>query len=217
MATWVTHFRIAEELINRGLNISKVGFLIGNIGPDCGLMNEDGKFSPPKRVTHFMNDREINAEMFYQQFSLNKIDFTSEKGSYYLGYYVHLITDKEWIKLINIKKEEQVHQAIIGTSEYNHLVKRDWYWLDFKYLKEKQDHIFWTDFQYIKGFTEHLPFFAAGQTNQQIKNITQFYCNTLVPEDHVPVYLKEVEVNYFVKETVNKIQIILTQRMGLHF
>ncbi|KRE91144.1 hypothetical protein ASG89_34455 [Paenibacillus sp. Soil766] len=217
MATWVTHFRIAEELIKRGLPVSILDFLVGNIGPDCGLVNEDGKFTPPKQVTHFMEGREVRSELFFQQYELNKLDMTSAQGSYYLGYYLHLITDEEWIKLTQVKKNEQVHQAIIGTPEYNHLVKRDWYWLDFKYLRQNRNHIFWTVFRNIQGYSEYLPFFSAGQTFQQIQNITNFYCNTEVPEDYDPVYMKEAEVDDFVQGTVNKIQEVGIQRIGWNF
>lgn len=217
MATWVTHFRIAEEFIKRNLPVSKLDFLIGNIGPDCGLINEDGKFNPPKRVTHFMNNHEVQTDLFFQQYNLNNLDFTTTEGSYYLGYYFHLITDEEWIKLTRVKKNEPVHQAILGTPEYNHFVKRDWYWLDFKYLKQNRDHIFWTDFQYIKEFSEYLPFFPAGQTLQQIKNIIQFYCTSTIPEDHEPVYISEAEVDDFVQETVNKIQERFIKKIGRNF
>lgn len=217
MATWVTHFRIAEELIKRCLPVSELDFLVGNIGPDCGLINEDGKFIPPKRVTHFMDGRETQAELFFQQYELNNLDITTAKGSYYLGYYCHLITDVEWIKLIKVKKIEQVHQAIIDNPEYSQIVKRDWYWLDFKYLMEHHNHIFWTVFQNIQHYQEYLPFFPAGQTFQQIQNITYFYCNTKVPKDHEPIYMTEAEVDDFVQETVNKIQEIYTQRLGQNF
>ncbi|MDQ0092038.1 hypothetical protein J2T12_005482 [Paenibacillus anaericanus] len=161
-----------------------------------------------------MNSREIQSELFFQQFELNILDITTAKGSYYLGYYFHLITDEEWINLTKVKRNEQGHKAIIDTPEYNRLVKRDWYWLDFKYLKQHRDHIFWTDFQNIQDYSEFLPFYPAGQTFQQIQNIIHFYCNTQVPEDHEPIYMKEAEVDDFVQETVDKIQAIFIQRMG---
>lgn len=217
MATWVTHFRIAEELIKRGLPVSELDFLVGNIGPDCGLANEDGKFTPPKRVTHFMDGREIQAELFFQQYKLNNLDITPPKGSYYLGYYVHLMTDVEWIKLTKVKKMEKVHQTIIDTPEYSQMVKRDWYWLDFKYLLEHPNHMFWTVFQNIQHYQEHLPFFPGGQTFQQIQNITYFYCNTNVPKDYEPIYMTESEVDDFVQETANMIQEIYIQRLGQNF
>lgn len=99
-----------------------------------------------------------------------------------------------------------MHQAVIGTPEYNQLVKRDWYWLDFKYLKLNSGDVFWTDFQYIQQYPEYLPFFPEGQTFKQIQNIIQFYCNNEVPIDYEPTYIEEAEVDDFVLETVNKIQ-----------
>ncbi|WNS43899.1 hypothetical protein [Paenibacillus sp. MMS20-IR301] len=210
MATWVTHFRIAEELIKRGLPVSRADFLVGNIGPDCGLADEEGKLNPPKRITHFKDGNGIRPEHFSEQYELNDLDMITNEGSYCLGYYCHLITDVEWVKLTRLKQQEQVHQAMIGTSEYNSLVKRDWYWLDFKYLKLHSDHMFWTDFQYIQHYPEYLPFFPEGQTFKQVRNIVSFYCNTEVPMEYDPVYIKEAEVDRFVEETANKIQDIMT-------
>lgn len=60
MATWVTHFRIAEALISRDLPVSKIDFLVGNIGPDCGLIGEDGKPMPPKEITHFKMNHTVH-------------------------------------------------------------------------------------------------------------------------------------------------------------
>lgn len=86
MATWVTHFRIAEKLINLGLDVCPEEFLVGNIGPDCGLANEEGIFYPPKEITHFEVDGKINADLFYLQYILNKErDLSKEQLSFKLG------------------------------------------------------------------------------------------------------------------------------------
>lgn len=216
MATWITHLRIAEELLKRNLSLSKVDFLVGNIGPDCGLLNDDeDKFSPPKRVTHFKNEQGIQPELFYEQYEKEMFDGASLRASYLLGYYCHLITDVEWVKLTLEKKKEQVHQALIGSPDYNQLVKRDWYWLDFKYLKQKPDQLFWSDFQHIQEYPEYLSFFPEGQTIKQIRNMTHMYCNTAVPVEYEPVFIKELEVDLFVQETVNKIYELLLQKWGI--
>ncbi|MEK3879137.1 hypothetical protein [Paenibacillus sp. FSL M7-0420] len=210
MATWVTHFRIAEALMKAGVPVSKVDFLVGNIGPDCGIVDEEGSLAPfrhvPKSVTHFKDGQGIQPELFREQYALKDVELTSGAGSYYWGYYCHLITDVEWIKLTKSKQEETVHQAIKGTPNYNQLVKRDWYWLDFKYLKLHGNHVFWTDVQHIQQYPEYLPFFPKGQTYKQIQNIIHFYCNTEVPIEYEPVYMKEAEVDEFVLETVDKIR-----------
>ena len=70
MATWVTHFRIAEALMKAGARVSKVDFLVGNIGPDCGIVDEEGSPSPfqriPKSVTHFKGEQGIQPELFWE-------------------------------------------------------------------------------------------------------------------------------------------------------
>ncbi|TQR45952.1 hypothetical protein C7Y44_09615 [Paenibacillus popilliae] len=215
MATWVTHFRIAEALISRDLPVSRIDFLVGNIGPDCGLIGEDGKPTPPKEITHFMMNRVITAESFYEQYLLDPIDISSPKGSYYLGYYFHLVTDEEWIKLANRKKKKEVFQSILNTPEYTPLVKKDWYGHDFVYLKENKESIFWTEFQHIDEYPEFLSFFPAGQTSQQIRNITEFYHESSIAEDHEFIYLTREDIDGFVNHTVHLLCEIVRQRMNM--
>ena len=56
MATWIAHLRIANNLIQE-LNIQNhIDFIVGNIGPDCGVPNEDwSKFDPPGEISHWRN------------------------------------------------------------------------------------------------------------------------------------------------------------------
>ncbi|RED66159.1 hypothetical protein [Cohnella lupini] len=216
MATWVTHFRIAEEFIKRDLPISKIEFLVGNIGPDCGLIGEDGNPNPPKEITHFKIEGKIDAESFYNQYLIESTRITNSKESYYLGYYFHLVTDEEWIKLTKYKKKEKVFQNILNTPEYTSLVKRDWYGLDFLYLKKNKDSIFWTDFQSIKEFPEYMNFFPFGQTSKQIKNITEFYQNSSISGDHDFIYLTADEMDKFVENTVRVLKEKLIRKMNIN-
>ena len=215
MATWVTHFRIAEELLKEGYPVSKVDFLVGNIGPDCGLRGEDGKFTPSKEITHFEIDGIINSDSFYQQYLSNEMDGSSHEFSYLIGYYIHLVTDEEWIKLIEQKKKEKVYQEILNTPGFNKLVKEDWYGLDLLYLKNHKDSIFWTHFQNINDFPEYLSFFWEGQTLEQIRNITDFYQSNMISDDHEFIYLKSYEVDEFVKNVLQKVKKILNQRIPI--
>ncbi|MCF6137780.1 zinc dependent phospholipase C family protein [Pseudalkalibacillus berkeleyi] len=213
MATWVTHFRITEELLKEVFPVSTIDFLVGNIGPDCGLKGENGKPNPPKEITHFKIDGKINSDYFYDQYLRNWNEDLSSEFSYYLGYYIHLVTDEEWIKLLKHKKKEEVYQAILNTPEYANLVKRDWYGLDFLYLKDHKENIFWTEFQHITDFPEYLSFFPKGQTLKQIRNITEFYQSNKVSTDHKFIYLASYEVDEFVDNTVQKIKILLKDKI----
>jgi hypothetical protein len=215
VATWVTHFRITEELMKRDLPVSKNGFLVGNIGPDCGLIGEDGIPVPPKEITHSYVDGKMDSAAFYQKHLTSENELLSEEFSYYLGYYIHLVTDEEWFKLLARKKKEKVYQEILDSPDYARLVKRDWYGLDFLYLKNHKENIFWTDFQYITDFPEYLDIFPKGQTLTQIKNITEFYQTSTISEDHEFVYLTAVEVDEFIENTVEVVLNLLNERFNL--
>ncbi|WP_456274817.1 zinc dependent phospholipase C family protein [Bacillus sp. AK031] len=215
MATWVTHFRITEELLKIGLSVSKIDFLVGNIGPDCGLIGEDGRPVPPKEVTHCKIDGKINSESFYDKYLRDQFESFSPRSSYLLGYYIHLVTDEEWLVLLNEKKKEKVYQDILMTPEYARTVKKDWYGLDFLYLKNHKDNIFWTDFQHITDFPEYLDFFPECQTLIQIRNITEFYRSSTIADDHEFIYLTAVEVDDFIEGTVQKVRELLGKKMKM--
>ena len=215
MATWVTHFRITEQFIKSNLPVSKIDFLVGNIGPDCGIIGEDGKPTPPKEITHFKVNCKISSDSFYNQYLTRISNFSSPEASYLLGYYFHLVTDEEWIKLTNQKKKEIVFQSILNTPDYTRLVKRDWYGQDFLYLKNNKESIFWTDFQYINEYSEYLSIFPTGQTSKQIKNITRFYYEHTIPEDHNFIYITSEEMDDFITAAVQTLKEILAQKMNI--
>lgn len=54
MATWVAHMRIANHFMKTHEHLNNIQFLAGNIGPDCGVPNEDwSRFTPDKTMTHW--------------------------------------------------------------------------------------------------------------------------------------------------------------------
>ena len=105
MANWITHTRIADILINKGLDIDIKGFCIGNIAPDCNVENEDWTaYIPSTEVTHFMrkskNKTTSDYEGFFKQFIKDKTFESKEEYSFLLGYYSHLITDAQYQRFI---------------------------------------------------------------------------------------------------------------------
>ncbi|WP_044338830.1 zinc dependent phospholipase C family protein [Rossellomorea aquimaris] len=211
MATWMVHFRIAENLLNRGLLVSEKEFVVGNIGPDCGLPDEvTGEFFPDKRVTHFKLDGGINPDLFLDQYIMkDRIDFASPRFSFYLGYYLHLVTDVEWSHLHRQKKKEPNYQDILGTPEYTRKIKSDWYGSDFVYVNENKDTIFQHVFQHIKSFPDYLDIFPEGQISKQIKRITDFYLGDSYAFALDPTYrfdyLTPDEISHFVDKTTEKL------------
>ncbi len=90
MATWIAHLRVAENLLNRGLDYQKRAFTVGNIGPDSGVPNENySNFNPPKKITHWQDDKNhIDPEGFWNKYILNdKFNEDEEYSAFVMGYY----------------------------------------------------------------------------------------------------------------------------------
>ena len=103
MASWMVHLRIADEILKRMEGLDETAFVIGNIAPDSGVPNEDwSKYFPPKNVSHFKT--RPDDELFFDVDEFKKQYFSDEKikgydkrhYSFFLGYYVHLLSDIEW-------------------------------------------------------------------------------------------------------------------------
>lgn len=103
----------------------------------------------------------------------------------------------------------------MGTPEYWYLVKRDWYVVDFKYLKMNEHSLFFSIFQNIKSFPDLLDIFPQGQINEQVRRITQFYLYTEVPDDYELIYLMLSDVEDFVESTVTVIKEVLNAKQEL--
>jgi Zinc dependent phospholipase C len=214
LATWMAHFRIAENLLNRGLRVTEKEFVVGNIGPDCGLPDpETGIFFPDKITTHFKDDGSINPELFLKKYIQEEDGFTDPCSSFYLGYYLHLVTDVEWSRMHREKKKEPVYQDILGTPGYTRAVKSDWYGADFVYLQENRNTIFHNVFQHINRFPDYLDIFPENQISTQIKRITEFYLGDsyafALEPDYRFDYLTPNEISRFVEETTEKLMEIL--------
>lgn len=114
MASWKTHVKIAQELINIFPELDNIDFLVGNIAPDCNLENNDfTSFVPPREETHFMlgsSKLTVDVEGFIETHLNEKV--TANK-CFYLGYLAHLITDMEFQKYIrDPKRVSSIYERI---------------------------------------------------------------------------------------------------------
>ena len=95
------------------------GFLIGNIGPDCGVPNEDWScFIPPTEVSHWTkgSKKDIQANAFAESYLTRKYEAHHEY-SFMLGYYVHLLTDIAFSHFISEKKEHDKRYEPLNTDK----------------------------------------------------------------------------------------------------
>ena len=161
MATWIVHLRIADRLLDCLEGIAQTQFVVGNIAPDSGLPNADWTaYTPDSRVSHFRINRdgepkEINVQAFLDRYFSEgqRQAYNVEEYSFFLGYLVHLLTDQEWAWRIYRPELAKHSQAFRGNrDELNRAMKRDWYDLDFVYLKKHPDFRAFAIYEAAQGF-----------------------------------------------------------------
>lgn len=210
MATWIAHLRVSENILDRGFKFEPIPFVVGNIGPDSGVPNEDwSSFTPPKKITHWLgSDKKINAHDFWDKYINNDIvKEDNDRYSFIIGYYVHLLTDIEWSKLYKEKKKETLYKEELDKDpNFIWTIKKDWYGLDYLYLEKNIDSIFHKLFKNIKKVPDYLDYFPKGAFEKQVNYITEFYLGENSKTKENFIYLTEEEMNNFINSTTEKIE-----------
>jgi len=207
MATWGVHIRLAEAILNMGYDLDEKSFLVGNIGPDCGKPNEDwSRFTPPTELSHWKDkDNNIRPELFYEKHLNMKIQDKRE-WSFLIGYYVHLITDIEWSKMIQEEKSTDTNYAKLKEDRnFIWTIKEDWYDLDHLYFRDNPENVFWAIFQHIEDFPNYLDYYPSDAIITQTKYITDYYQNPSTNLDREYKYLTMEEMNRFLEKTTKLI------------
>lgn len=208
MATWGLHIRIAQRLIEQGIAVDQEAFLVGNIGPDCGLANEDGtRFDPPASVTHWCDGSKLNIEaaLFARKY-LTRQGLEIKEWSFYLGYYVHLLTDKKFSRLVQDKIDnDPLYLPLQEDNDFIWTIKKDWYDLDRRYFLENDDSLFFSVFTNIEEFPDYLEYYPQGAVITQIRFIIEFYRQKSVNLDREYLYLSESEMDRFLEEVIGYI------------
>ncbi|WP_346868654.1 zinc dependent phospholipase C family protein [Clostridium sp. UBA5119] len=211
MATWIAHLRIAENILKNMDDLDSTAFILGNVGPDSGVPNEDwSSFNPPKTITHWINEENnIDAERFFHKYIKNNF-MEYSKYAYVLGYYIHLLTDIEWSKFFNEKKKNALYnKKLKEDASFIWTIKKDWYGLDFLYLEKNSNFIFHTIFKNIEQVPDYIDYFPKGALMKQVKYITEYYLGDNEETKENFIYLNEEEMDKFIDETSKKIFSIL--------
>ena len=162
MASWMIHLRIADGLLDRIPGLDETAFVMGNIAPDSGVPNEDwSAYSPPKDVSHYKvkrgNESVFDLDRFItEHFSPELIrSYSLREFSFFLGYYAHLLTDMEWIKeVLHPSFAAHPDKAEKDRTAFVWELKRDWYDMDFRYLKEHPDFRAFRIYEQSDGFPQ---------------------------------------------------------------
>ena len=210
MATWIVHLRIADILIKEQLipDKYKKEFIYGSLAPDCGYGIKDsfGEFSPPPSITHWTPD---GCKIFceYNNFYNTYIKDKKHNDSYYfyLGYYVHLITDVLWSTSIYMPTRYKYAKEYNKDPMYLNTVKKDWYGLDYKFLSENPGFEPYKQLSSVKDVADYLPYYEPGQLEKQLKFISDYY-KTFAPPQSEYKFLSAEEVDEFVRTSTSLIK-----------
>ena len=209
MASWMVHLRIADWLLDFIPDLSPTEFIVGNIAPDSGVPNADwSAFSPPTRVSHFKTEgKKADPDAFAAKYFHHPQDYPREQYSFYLGYLTHLLTDVLWSEQIARPSLARHGKADApDREEFIWQLKKDWYDLDFKFLR---DH---PDFRAFRLYREAVDFenrymeeFSPDAFENRRRYITDFYLAGRDGLDREYPYLKEAEMDSFVENSVRTI------------
>jgi hypothetical protein len=181
MATWIGHLRIAEQLLAAMPSLDEAAFTFGNLGPDSGVPNADwSEFDPPKQVTHFLRDGggedRIHDLEFYHDYLLPVSSRDNATYSYVLGYFIHLLCDNLWTRWVWRAAEEQFAEELAEKGiGYVWELKKDWYDLDLKYVRDNKDCLFWRVLMLTPDPPSFLPFLPEPAVHHSLNHIRNFY------------------------------------------
>ena len=215
MASWMIHLRVAQGIYEK-LNLpEKEAFVMGNIAPDSGTPTADGdSLVPDAGVSHFRTVdengiKDVHEEQFVARyFSKEKCERYSEKEyAFYFGYLVHLLTDKLWAsEIVYGAKEKFQKEFSEDNSSFWKRIKKDWYDLDFLYLKNNPDFPAFRIYEGIKEFKNiYLEFFSEDAFEQRKQYIVEFYQKGAASVEERETYISPKELDSFVECPVEKI------------
>lgn len=210
MATWIVHLRVADHFLENCPYPYE--FVVGNVAPDCGYGQKDsfGEFDPPPTVTHWTDTgskRDCRYKDFYNEYLKDKKH--DRAYFFYLGYYVHLLTDIMWSTTICIPTYSEYADEYEKDPEFLRVIKRDWNDLDFKYLQNNPEFETYKIIKEENGeITDFLPYYEHNQLTNQVRFIADYYKKELGKHevDREYEYLTEDKLEDFMSAATEMIE-----------
>ena len=231
MASWMIHFRVAQAMLDGGAlgeyperGLSEA-FVMGNIAPDSGVPTPEGGYSPDKNTSHFMrpfegvpagqNPERCDPHLFAREWLIPALDRGDEAAAaFYLGYLCHLVTDNGWVRdFIYPAKVRFAHLRLVdgaetpeGVARFYAFLKKDWYDMDFLYLRRRPDLPAYRLFLDAPRFeNEFLPFFPADAFEVRRSEIEAFYRKGVAAVEERSVYISEDEAEAFLQRVADEV------------
>lgn len=182
MGTWISHLRIAENLLAVLPGLDEAAFTCGNLAPDSGIPNADWtEFDPPKTVTHYLNsgegeDRIRDLEFYRAHLAGLEPSGDPARYSFVLGYFFHLLCDHLWSRRIVATSRVAYAEVLDGRGSAGwEILKGDWYGLDQVYARDHPESLFWRVLMRAPNPAPRLPFISAAALHQQLDYIRKYY------------------------------------------
>jgi len=220
----MVHLRIADNLLRRIPGLEPGPFAVGSIAPDSGVPDANWEnFDPPPWITHFG----VEGSPFH---TLADLDFFRRflqpirpaglaPASFRLGYFCHLLIDNLWGREIGGPAQERWVVQFASEREFIEAVKKDWYGLDYIYVRDHPRCLFWRVFQTVEAETGGLDFLPAEAVRQRVAYIQEYYRATgaSVQELYARpfIYLSRARGDRFVRDAARRIYRIY-QKVWVH-
>ena len=224
MASWMIHLRVADRLLDTIPGLDATAFIIGNIAPDSGVPNADWTaYSPPKEVSHYKTRR--NDETFFdlERFRAGYLTpeqiraYSRREFSFFLGYYVHLLTDTDWtLRIYRPMIAEYVEKRGEDKLSFIRKLKRDWYDLDFRYLEEHPDFRAFRLYEQAAGFmNDFMDIFSREAFDSRRAYICGFYRGTHGELYRAYPFLAPDQADTFVEKTADSLPAALEKILAI--
>lgn len=217
MATWVVHLRIADYFLDMINDINSAEFVVGSVAPDCGYGQKDskGEFDPPPSVTHWTptgSKKDCRYKDFYLKYLYGK-----EKNNaywFYLGYYVHLITDIMWSSQIYLPTCDKYESEFVHSTDFLRHIKKDWNDLDHKFIRDNPMFRPYEILRENKSVNDYLDYYEKDQLTVQTKYIVEYYNENTGKSDldRDYTYLTQQEVDDFIDSAIEIIKMDLKNK-----
>ena len=215
MATWIVHLRVAEKvrqaLGNLG-NIDETAYYVGSLAPDSGRMKDAFTYLPPKDISHWKREgvsyeqRFLDNAEFYKKYGENETDVV--KKSFYLGYYVHILTDTLFVRdVIHPFIEENGRPFWRANIDK---IRAGWYEIDFRFVRSHENY---RPLEIISGVTEfpnvYFDYFTTDDITERVRYAAELYNNCKTDDSIEFLTVTPERMDIFIENAVECINGIL--------
>ena len=214
MATWGVHLRVARLFLEEIDKNHHREFVIGSVAPDCGYGVKDsfGEFTPPPTITHW-SPSGMKRDCRYKDFFNTYL--TGERNDdywFYLGYYVHLLTDIMWSVAMYMPTRIKYADEYAKNPEFLKVIKKDWNDIDVGYLRKLDEHPVFDILKNAGEIKDYLRYYEKNQLTVQVKFIVDYYENYSGNTDREFQYTTYDEMSNFAECAYELLHMILKQQ-----